>query len=176
MQSRDKRWWHILHQEILWKESWTDVGGIKKCGATFWLEIIRKQIWLTTIKGLISLNLQLSPFLPLCNYQPKYKLIAVVLLHGNVVDQPVNEWAWVAFPTPGKMLKMLNSQNRVPINQHRLTVNITDTGWLASQVCPSLVSTAPCFHSYSCSEGRDTEMQWGGTGPVILGPGDPSTS
>ena len=113
---------------------------------------------------------------PLCNYQPKYKLIVVVLLHGNVVDQPVNEWAWVAFPTPGKMLKMLNSQNRVPINQHRLTVNITDTGWPASQVCPSLVSTAPCFHSYSCSEGGDTEMQWDGIGPVILGPGDHSTS
>lgn len=77
---------------------------------------------------------------PLCNYQPKYKLIAVVLLHGNVVDQPVNEWAWVAFPTPDKMLKMLNSQNR-------LTVNITDTGWPALQVCPSWASAMPCFHS-----------------------------
>ena len=82
---------------------------------------------------------------PLCNYQPKYKLIAVVLLHGNVVDQPVNEWAWVAFPTPGKMLKMLNSQNRLTV--------ITDTGWPASQVCPSWVSAVPCFHSAPCSKG-----------------------
>lgn len=170
MQSRDKRWWYILHREILWKESWTDVGGIIKCGATFWLEIIHKQICLTTIKGLISLNLQLSPFLPLfVIISPNISWLRLYCCMGMwLISLSMNELGYL-FPHQARCWKCWTARTGSQLTsqtQAGLPRRCVPAG---CQLCPA--ST----HSPVQKEGYPA-MQSGGTGPVILGPGDPSTS